>query len=98
MLYTIALSPRYDRGRKAITHTLPFKSLASLRNVLVFERKAHFWSIKKHQIDQKHSVDMVNVENDYCSWKRQKNMEYLHRRTQAHYQQPSLLGSNGTLC
>ena len=24
-------------------------------------------------------------------------MEYLHRRTEAHYQQPSLLFSNGTL-
>jgi hypothetical protein len=30
----------------AVTYTLPFKSLGSLRNVLVFERKACFLSIK----------------------------------------------------
>ena len=42
---------------------LSFKSLGSLRNVLAFERKAHFLSIKI--IDQKYSVDIVNVVNDY---------------------------------
>ena len=24
---------------------------------------------KKHQIDKKYSVDIINVVNDYCSWK-----------------------------
>ena len=28
------------------THTLPFKSLGSLRNILVFDRKAHVLSFK----------------------------------------------------
>jgi hypothetical protein len=48
------------------THTLPFKSLGPFRNVLVFERKATFLSIKidqknNNQIDQKYSLDIVNV-------------------------------------
>ena len=47
--------------------TLVFKCLGSLRNVLVFERKAHFLSIKITE----YSVDFVNVVNNYCSWKRQ---------------------------
>jgi hypothetical protein len=32
---------------RSLIHTLPFKSLGSLRNVLIFERKAHFLSILK---------------------------------------------------
>jgi hypothetical protein len=52
-------------------YTLPLKSLGSLRNVLVFDRKAHFFRpLKSHQIDQKYCVDIVNVVNDYCCWKR----------------------------
>jgi hypothetical protein len=62
---------------------------------LFLKEKHVFLSIKKHQIDQKYSVDMVNVVNDYCSWKQLILMEYLHRGTEAHYQQPSLLCSNG---
>ena len=49
-----------------VQYTLQFKSLRSFRNVLVFER-----NLKYHQIDQKYSVVIVNVVNDYCSWKRQ---------------------------
>ena len=56
---------------KVKMYTLLFKSLGSLRNVSVFERKGPFWSIKIHQINQKYSVDIVNVVNDYCSWKQQ---------------------------
>jgi hypothetical protein len=40
--------------------TPPFRSLWSLRNVFVFERKAQC---------RQYSVDIVNVVNDYCSWK-----------------------------
>uniref|UniRef100_A0A8C7K8E1 Serine/threonine-protein kinase BRSK2-like n=1 Tax=Oncorhynchus kisutch TaxID=8019 RepID=A0A8C7K8E1_ONCKI len=44
-------------------------------------------------------VDIVNVVNGHCSWKRQIILtEHLHRCTEAHYQQPSLLCSSGTLC
>ena len=42
--------------RLLFTCKVPFKSLGSLRNVLVFERKAFFF---KHNIDQKYSVDIV---------------------------------------
>ena len=49
-------------------HTLPFKSLGSLGNVLVFEE--HIFCPLKYKIDQKYSVDIVNVVNDHCSWKR----------------------------
>ena len=38
--------------------------LRSLRNVLVFQRKAHLLPLK-YKIDQKYSVDIVNVVNDY---------------------------------
>ena len=56
----------------SLLYTLPFKSLGSLRNVLAFEREAHFFCpLKKHQIDQKYSVDIVYVVNDYLGWKRQ---------------------------
>ena len=74
-------------------HTQPFNSFGSLRNVLVFE-KAHLCPLK-YQIDQKYSVDIVNILNDYCSWKRQI---FKGKPTEAHYQQPSLLCFNGTLC
>ena len=37
--------------------------------IIIFERKAHFCPLKLHQIDQKYSVDIVNVVNDCCSWK-----------------------------
>jgi hypothetical protein len=50
-------------------YTLPFKSLGSLKNVLVFERKALFVHFKI-TFDQKYTVDIVNVVNGYCSWKR----------------------------
>ena len=40
-------------------YTPPFKSLGSLRNVLVFERKAIFLSIKITS-NQKYSVDIFN--------------------------------------
>ena len=36
--------PMYPNYRDS--YTLSFKSLVSLRKVLVFERKAHFWSIR----------------------------------------------------
>ena len=45
--------------------------LGLLRSVLFFEREAHFCPLKYNLIDQKYSVDIVNVVNDYCSWKRQ---------------------------
>jgi hypothetical protein len=52
----------------------------------------------KVDIDQKYSVGIVNVVNYYCSWKRADFlMAYLRRPTEAFYQQPSLLCSNGTL-
>ena len=35
-----------------------------------FLKEKHiFVHLKWHQIDQKYSVDIVNVVNDYCSWK-----------------------------
>jgi hypothetical protein len=47
--------------------------------------------LKVHQIDQKYSVAIVNVVMT-CSWKQLlKKPEYLHRCTEAHYQQPSLV-------
>jgi hypothetical protein len=65
--------------------------------ILVFERKA-IGLLLPDKTDQKYSVDIVNVVNDYCSWKWQIFlMEYLYRHTEAHYQQPSLLCSNGML-
>jgi hypothetical protein len=36
----------FDQGVTMRIYTIPFKGLASLRNVLVSERKAHFLSIK----------------------------------------------------
>ena len=37
-----------------------------------FLKEKHiFCPLKYHLIDQKYSVDIVNVVNDYCSWKRQ---------------------------
>ena len=39
-----------------MVNTLPFKNSCPL---------------KLHQIDQKYSIDIVYVVNDYCSWKRQ---------------------------
>jgi hypothetical protein len=48
-------------------------------------------------MNQKYSVDIVNVVNDYCCWKWLiKKKIYIY--TEAHYQQPLLLCSNGTLC
>ena len=37
---------RADINTHSLKHTLPFKSLGSPRNVLVFERKAHFCPLK----------------------------------------------------
>ena len=37
---------------------------------LFLKEKLFFCPLKRHQIDQKYSVDIVNVVNDYCSWKR----------------------------
>ena len=47
------------------TQTPPFKSLGSW-NLLVFEKNC---PLKYHQIDQKYSIDLVNVVNYYSSWK-----------------------------
>jgi hypothetical protein len=47
-----------------------FKSLGSLRNVLVLKRGIFFCPLK-YQIDQKYRIDIVNVVNDYFSWKQQ---------------------------
>ena len=53
-------------------YTLPFKSLGSLRNVLISERKALFFSMKitLNYRNQKYSLDIVHVVNDYSSCKR----------------------------
>ena len=50
---------------KYTVYTLPFKRLGSFSNIL-FE----IFCTLKYPIDQKHSVDVVNVVNDYCSCKR----------------------------
>jgi hypothetical protein len=34
-------------------------------------KEKHFFCPLKHKIGQKYSVDIVNVVNDYCSWKQQ---------------------------
>jgi hypothetical protein len=76
-------------GRPLFLYTPPFKSLASLRNVLVFERKAKKVS---NQIDQKYIVDIVLVVNDCCGWKRliKKKKMFNGISTEAHYQQTPL--------
>jgi hypothetical protein len=43
---TVKHFKKLDFLDKTIQNSLPFKSLGSLRNVLVFERKAHFLSVK----------------------------------------------------
>ena len=59
--------------------TLPFKSLGSLRNVLIFLRTAKFMKIT---LNYSESLFL---------------MEYLHRCTEPHFQEPFLVCSNGTL-
>ena len=55
---------------KLVGHTLPFKSLGSLRNVFFFFPDFYFFcQLKQHQIEQKYSVDIVSIVNDYCSLK-----------------------------
>jgi hypothetical protein len=65
---------------------------------LFFKEKQIFCSIKLHQIDPKYSADIVNVVNDYCSWKWHIFYGISTLRIETHYQQPSLLCSNGSLC
>lgn len=56
-------------------------------------KENHYFLIKI-TLEQKYSLDMVNVVNDY-SWKQLVwNMEYLHRHIKAHFWQPSHLCSN----
>jgi len=49
-------------------YTLPFKSLGSLRNVFIFQRKHCFFN--KVNNNQKYTLYIVNVVNDYSRWKR----------------------------
>ena len=46
-------------------YTLPFKSLGSLRNFLIFQRKAVFFN--EDNINQKYTLYIVKVVNDYSN-------------------------------
>jgi hypothetical protein len=56
-------------------YTLPW---GHLEMSLFLKERDIFCTLKQHQIDLKYSVDIVNVVNDYCSWKRLIFMEYLY--------------------
>jgi hypothetical protein len=47
---------------------MTFEKLSHLEMSLFLKEKL-FLPLKYHQIDQKYSVDIFNVVNDYCSWK-----------------------------
>ena len=80
------------------SYTRLLKSLESQRNVLVFLKKNHLVFYPNNlEIDQKYSVDTVNVANYYYSRKRlifkgiyikhtQTNMDIKHTQTAIHKQ------------
>jgi hypothetical protein len=45
------------------------KVWGQLEMSLFVKEKHIFCPLKYHKIDQKYSVDIVNVVNDYCKWK-----------------------------
>ena len=61
--------PGEKTAQQDFIDTLLFKSLGSLRNVLICERKAFFFNVLFNINQNNISLDIVNVVNDYSSWK-----------------------------